>query len=103
MRRLRFTTRFSLLGSSLWVVAASPWLHAQSFNASAQEALEKMNLSAGGTVQVTQSPVTGLATFVAAPPGKTIQTFAKRSALPAERGLDFLETYGSAFGISARN
>ena len=32
MRRLHFTTRFSLPGSSLWLVAASPWLQAQSFN-----------------------------------------------------------------------
>jgi Zn-dependent metalloprotease len=62
-----------------------------------------MEGAAGGKVQITISPHTGLAVFVAATPEKPIPTFADPTASPEERSRRFLDTYGEAFGISARD
>ncbi len=50
---------------------------------------------------MTQSAVTKLATFVAAPPGKPIPTLLSPKAAPEERGRKFLDLYGTAFGVTA--
>ena len=76
-------------------------LHAQQRDIAVQEARQKMETFAGGAVQVTQSPVSELATFVAAAPGKPIPTFLSPTAAPEERGRKFLDLYGGAFGITA--
>jgi hypothetical protein len=59
--------------------------------------------AAGGKVQITISPHRGVATFVATTPGKPIPTFVDPTASPEARSRRFLDTYGEAFGISARD
>src|SRR5215470_12258799 len=68
----------------------------------ARAAYQAMERVAGGKVQVTFSPHTGVATFVTTTPEKRIPTFADPTASSEERGRRFLDTYGDAFGISTR-
>ena len=88
---------------TFWVgaIAQPPRLHAQSGDIAVQEARQRMEASVGGAVEITQSAVSGLVTFVAAAPGKPIPTFMSPTASPEERGRKFLELYGVAFGITA--
>src|SRR5215204_2469511 len=87
---------------TFWVggIAQPPMLHAQPPYIAVQEGWQKMEAFAGGAVQITQSSVTDLATFVAAAPEKPIPTFLSPTAPPEERGRKFLELYGMAFGIT---
>ena len=76
---------------------------AQQNDAVVQRAVFTMETAAGAALDITRSPVTGLATFVAAKPGQSIPTFAPPQATAEERGRLFLDRYGDAFGISARD
>lgn len=76
-------------------------IRAQSPSVAVQEARQKMENFSGGAIQITQSPVSELATFVAATPGKPIPTYLSPTAPPEERGRKFLDLYGAAFGITA--
>lgn len=62
-------------------------------------AMDNMERAAGGPVKSTQSPVTGLATFVAADPGHPIPVAASAAASAEERARAFLGVYGQAFGV----
>ena len=69
----------------------------------ARAAYQAMEGAAGDKMQITISPHTGLAVFVAATSQRPIPTFADPTASPEERSQRFLDTYGEAFGISARD
>ena len=99
--KLRLSYRLApLLGLTL---ATAPILiaQAQPSNTALQETQQSMEAAAGDAVEITQSPVTGLATFVTAKPTNLIPTFAAPTASAEERGRQFLTTYGKAFGVSA--
>ncbi len=91
----------SILTGWLASITQPATLHAQQRDIAVQEARQRMEAFAGGAVQITQSPVSELATFVAAAPGKAIPTFMSPTAPPEERGRKFLDLYGTAFGITA--
>ena len=61
---------------------------------------QSLDAAAGGTVEMRQSEVTGLATFMAAPRGKPIPTFASPTDKADDRSRQFLNLYGKAFGLS---
>jgi hypothetical protein len=62
---------------TFWIgsITQLPMLHAQQRDIAVLEARQRMQASAGGVIQMTQSAVSELATFVAAAPGKPIPTF----------------------------
>jgi len=100
---LRLSTCLSILISLLCLIAVPSIAHAQQTDTAVQEARQRMESAAGGTVAITQSSVTGLATFVATPPERPIPSYVSPTASPEERASGFLETYGNAFGITARD
>lgn len=89
---------------TLWIgsIARPARLYAQPRDVAVQEARQRMEAFAGEGVQMTQSAVSELATFVAAAPGKPIPTFIAPTAASEERGRKFLDLYGAAFGITAQ-
>lgn len=72
-------------------------------NAVVEATRQRMASSAGAPVQMTTSATTELATFIAATPQKPIPTTLAATTSAVERGQKFLELYGAAFGITAKN
>ena len=100
--RLRDGARTVTCLTILALVLATP-AAAQGPAAAVDTAVKAMSLAAGGTVSVTRSPLSGLATFVSAPPGRAIPAHMDPSAVtPAERAVAFLDAYGQAFGARER-
>lgn len=62
-----------------------------------------MEAASGASVKLSESPVTGLATFLAAGSGKTIPITAPASASPEDKGRLFIGTYGAALGINTQD
>lgn len=96
MNGLRLPTCLSILIFLLCLIAVPSIVHAQQTNSTVQEVRQRMELTAGGAVAITQSSVTGLATFVA--PENPIPSYVSPTAPPEVRASGFLETYGNAFG-----
>jgi Zn-dependent metalloprotease len=90
-----------LLGLALAGLPAIPQAAQSATKPALQELRQSLEAASGDAVEISQSPVTGLATFVSATPGKPIPTFAAPTASPEERGRQFLINYGKVFGISA--
>jgi Zn-dependent metalloprotease len=63
------------------------------------EAVQSLEQAAGGAVTVTQSRVTGLATFISTGPGRPIPVPARATASREEKALAFVTSYGKAFGL----
>src|SRR5262245_61776357 len=72
---------------------------AQTYADRMANAVQDMELAAGGAVKVTQSPITGLATFVAPEPNRRIPLVGAASASPEEKARTFVSSYGQAFGL----
>ena len=98
--RLRDGARTVTCLTILALVLATP-AAAQGPAAAVDTAVKAMSLAAGGTVSVTRSPLSGLATFVSAPPGRAIPVLDPSAVTPAERAVAFLDTYGQAFGLES--
>ena len=96
--RLRDGARAATCLTILALALASP-AAAQGPAPAVDTAVKAMSLAAGGTVSVTRSPLSGLATFVSAPPGRAIPVLDPSAVTPAERAVAFLDTYGQAFGL----
>jgi Zn-dependent metalloprotease len=68
-------------------------------DAPVERTLRAMRTAAGTELSITRSPRTGLATFVAAPKGRSIPVPNVATATPRDRALSFVATYGNAFGL----
>ena len=89
-------------GFWLWLplIALPAIVQALPNDAVVQGVRQSLDAAAGGTVEMRQSEVTGLATFMAAPRGKPIPTFAPPTAKADDRSRQFLNLYGKAFGLT---
>ena len=87
----------------LYFTTLSLIAEAQEVSATVYAAREKIEFAAGAPVEMTYSPVTGLATFVGTTAGNHIQSFLPSSAPTDERAKAFLSRFGNAFGIKARD
>lgn len=67
-----------------------------------EQALRGLERAAGAPVSARRSPVTGLATFVAAPAGRPIAVAAARAARAGDRTLAFVDHAAAAFGLRGR-
>ena len=86
------------------LITTSAWLYAQGKpRPLVRQAWQRMEAASGSSVKLTESPVTGLATFFATSPGKSIPIAAPRSASPENKGRRFVGAYGAAFGISTQD
>ena len=96
------TRRSNLPVNWLWLLlfALPVMVQALPNDAVVQGVRQSLDAAAGGTVEMRQSEVTGLATFMAAPRGKPIPTFAPPTAKADDRSRQFLNLYGKAFGLT---
>lgn len=74
-------------------------LNAQTGFQAAQEAVQSMALATGGTVKITHSPVTGLASFVTTTADKPLLVPSSPKAPAETRAFAFVDVYGKAFGL----
>ncbi len=89
---------------ALWLTVQTPLLvAAQEVGARVNQALQGMEAAAGGKITATRSPITGLATFIAAEQGRLIPVASSPDAKPEERALMFLTAHGAAFGLKGRS
>lgn len=63
------------------------------------EAVQALDSLTAGSVQVTRSPVTGVVTFISTREGLSIPTALSISARAEDIALNFLTSYGDAFGL----
>src|SRR5512143_205657 len=67
-----------------------------------EHTLRSLERAAGGSLAVRRSPVTGLATFVSVPSGRSIAVSAPGAAKAAARALAFVDVGGAAFGLRGK-
>lgn len=72
---------------------------AQDRAAAADRALSAMRAAATVDLTITRSPRSGLATFVAAPAGRSIPVPDASARTAQDRSLSFVSVYGNAFGL----
>ncbi len=89
----------ALILGSVFTLTDAPEATASKLRAEVEEAVRDMGIVAGKQVQVTRSPVTGLAIFIAAEEGFPIPTGIDPSASTLEHALIFLQRFGAAFGL----
>lgn len=65
----------------------------------AGRALGAMRAAASVELSVSRSPRTRLATFLTAPPGRSIPVPDQAASTPERRATSFVEAYGAAFGL----
>ncbi len=89
--------------ATLLAVAASVSIPARVLAAdSVDEAIAAMQSHADGRITVSRSPVTGLASFVAAERARVIRDAGSATSPARERALAFVDGYGAAFGLAGR-
>ena len=71
-------------------------------DAEVERGIAAMQRAAGAAPTVRRDPTTGLASFVAAAPGRPIAVAAPRAAKAADRALAFVDLGGAAFGLRGR-
>ena len=74
-------------------------LHAQSGFQAIQEAVQSMALATRETAEISHSPVTGLASFMATTADKPLTLASSPKASAETRAFAFVDAYGKAFGL----
>lgn len=68
---------------------------------SAARAIDQIELASGGSVDTTASSMTGLVTFISTRPGFEIPLASKATDSPETRALQFVQSFGGAFGLDS--
>ena len=100
----RRAQRFSVTLSSLLlcILIFPTGLGAQTAADPVMRALQGIESSAGGPVEMRRSPVTGLATFVATKAGRPITVTGPSLTHPEDRALAFIDSHGKIGRASCR-
>ena len=102
--RMRVWSEYGVaaVASVLLGVAALPAGAAQERPSEIAAAIAAMRAASGPDLRVVLSPRTGYATFISAPRGTSMPVPDGTAPDPATRALSFVDAYGPAFGLRAR-